>query len=183
MFNFLGFEVWFSFLDYFGYVWLGEFTGLLLRNFLWNQSSRHNFKLSLNVFRYGTLKRVRGTLKMVVWYFEEGDVVLWKGLYGTLKRVVWYFEKGCMVLWRGWCGTLKRVVWYFEEGAWYFEEGGMVLWRGWCGTLKRVVWYFEECGMVLWKGLYGTLKMVVWYFEEGLWIWTQQIANYNYIWI
>ena len=26
---------------------------------------------------------------------------------GTLKRVVWYFEEG-------WCGTLKRV-WFFEE--------------------------------------------------------------------
>ena len=27
---------------------------------------------------------------------------------GSLKRVVWYFEEGCIVLRRGWCGTLKR---------------------------------------------------------------------------
>ena len=74
--------------------------------------------------------------------YEEGGVVLWRGLCDTLKTVVWYFEEGCMVLWRGWCGTLKRVVWYFEEGC-------VVLWRGWCGTLKRVVWYFEEGGVVL----------------------------------
>ena len=39
------------------------------------------------------------------------------------KRVVWYFEEGGVVLWRGWSGTLKRVVRYFEEG-------GVVLWRG-----------------------------------------------------
>ena len=31
---------------------------------------------------------------------------------GTLKRIVWYFEDGCVVLWRGWSGTLKRVVWW-----------------------------------------------------------------------
>ena len=36
---------------------------------------------------------------------------------GTLKRLVWYFEEGGVVLLRGWCGTLKRVVWYFEEGC------------------------------------------------------------------
>ena len=77
-----------------------------------------------------------------MWYFEEGCVVLWRGLCGTLKRVVWYIEEGCVVLWRGWCGTLKRVLWYFEEG-------GVILWRWWCGTLKRVVWYFEEGCVVL----------------------------------
>ena len=48
--------------------------------------------------------------KRVVWYFEEGGVVLWRGCYGTLKRVMWYFEEGGMVFWRGWCGTLKRVL-------------------------------------------------------------------------
>ena len=37
-----------------------------------------------------------GTLKMVVWYFEEGGVVVLRGWYGTLERVVWYFEEGCM---------------------------------------------------------------------------------------
>ena len=30
---------------------------------------------------------------------------------------MWYFEEGCVVLWRGLCGTLKRVAWYFEEGC------------------------------------------------------------------
>ena len=56
-----------------------------------------------------------GTLKRVVWYFEEGGIwyfedagmrlnmeeggmVLCIGMFGTLKRVVWYFEEGCMVL-------------------------------------------------------------------------------------
>ena len=76
-------------------------------------------------------------------YFEEGSVVLWRGLCGTLKRV-WYFEEGGVVLWKGLCGTLKRVVWYFEDGD-------VVLWRGWCDTLKRVVWYFEEGCVVLWR--------------------------------
>ena len=38
-------------------------------------------------------------------------------LCATLKRVVWYFEEGDVVLLRGWCGTLKRVMWYFEEGG------------------------------------------------------------------
>ena len=35
---------------------------------------------------------------------------------GTLKRVVWYFEEDGALLLRGWCATLKMVVWYFEEG-------------------------------------------------------------------
>ena len=62
---------------------------------------------------------------------------------GKLKRVVWYFEERDVVLWRGWCGTLKSMVWYFEER-------GVVLWRGWYGYLKSVVWYFEESGVVRW---------------------------------
>ena len=85
------------------------------------------------------------TLKMVVWYFEEGDVVLWRGWSSTLKRVVWYFEEGGVVFWRRWCGILKRVMWYFEDG-------GVVLWRGWCGSLKRVVWNFDYSDVVLWRG-------------------------------
>ena len=39
---------------------------------------------------------------MVVWYIEG---------------MVWYFEEGGVVLLTGWCGTLKRLVWYFEEGG------------------------------------------------------------------
>ena len=62
--------------------------------------------------------------------FEEGCMLLWRGLYATLKRVVCYFEEGGMVLWSGLYGTLKRVVWYFEEG-------GMVLWSGWYGKWCR----------------------------------------------
>ena len=50
-------------------------------------------------------------MKRVIWYFEEGDVLLSRGWCGTLKRVVWYFEEGC--------GTLKRVL--------HFEEGDVVL--------------------------------------------------------
>ena len=62
---------------------------------------------------------ISGTLKRVVWYFEEGSVVLCREWSGTLKMAVRYFEE--------WCDTLKRV----------------------CGTLKRMVWYFEEGGVVL----------------------------------
>ena len=40
----------------------------------------------------------RDTLKRVVWYFEEGGMVLCKWWYGTLKRVVWCFEEGDMSL-------------------------------------------------------------------------------------
>ena len=49
---------------------------------------------------------------MVLWYFEEDDVVLCRGSFGTLKRVMWYFEEGDVVLFRGSCGTLKRVLLY-----------------------------------------------------------------------
>ena len=100
-----------------------------------------------------------------MWYFEEGDVVLWRGLDGTLKRVMWYFEEGDVILWRGWCGTLKMV-------RWYFEEGDVVLWRGWCGTLKRVIVYIfmfirSTAIVPLWRGWCGTLKRVMWYFKGG----------------
>ena len=50
---------------------------------------------------------------MVALYFDED-------CFFTLKMVVWYFEEGGVVLSRGWCGTLKRV-------ALYFEDGGVVL--------------------------------------------------------
>ena len=83
-----------------------------------------------------------GTLKRVVWYFEESGLVLWRGWCGTLKRWCGTLKR-VVVLWRGWYGTLKRVVWYFEEVVWYFEEGCVVLWRGWYVTLKRVC-YFKE---------------------------------------
>ena len=103
-------------------------------------------------------RRWCGTLKRVVWYFEEGGVVHWSGWYCTLKRVMWYFEEGGVVLWRWWCGTLKRVMLYFEEGV-------VVLWRGRCDTLKR--WWdtlkryvnnytfctSSVCRMVSWKPL------------------------------
>ena len=90
----------------------------------------------------------RFTFKRVVWYFEEGGVVLWRCWCGTLKR---------------WCGTLKWVVWYFE--------GGVLLSRRWCGTmkrllwyfLKRVVWYFEDDGVVLWRK-----SVVRWLIERNL---------------
>ena len=38
-----------------------------------------------------------------------------QGYSGTVKRVVWYFEEVGVVLRRGRCGTVKMVVWYFEE--------------------------------------------------------------------
>ena len=109
-----------------------------------------------------------------VCYFEEVYMVLRRGWYVTsksvcvtLKRLVWCFEEGGVVLWRGWCGTLKRVVWYFEEGRMLLSRGFVLLWRGYCGTLKSVVWYFEECCVVLWREWCGTLKRVVWYIEDG----------------
>ena len=34
----------------------------------------------------------------VMWYFEEGDVVLRRGLCDTLNSVVWYFEEGDVLL-------------------------------------------------------------------------------------
>ena len=60
-----------------------------------------------------------------------------------------YWEEGGVVLRRGLRGTLKRVVLYFERVVWYFEEDDVLLRRRWCGTLKRVAWYFEVCGVVL----------------------------------
>ena len=47
---------------------------------------------------------------MVVWYIEQGGVVLLRGWCGTLKMVLCHFEEVGVVL-------LKRVVWYFEEGG------------------------------------------------------------------
>ena len=58
----------------------------------------------------------------------------------TLKMVVWYFEEGCVVLWRGRCGTLKRVVWYFEEG-WYVN----ILVSLKCILYKYVILLFVLC--------------------------------------
>ena len=44
-------------------------------------------------------------------------MVLCRWSCDTLKMVVWYFEEGVVVLRREWRGTLRRVVWYFEEGG------------------------------------------------------------------
>ena len=71
---------------------------------------------SSSISDFSILRLVIGCLPWVIifWYW-------W--VWVTLKRVVWYFEEGCVVLyggwcgtWRAWCGTLKKVVWYFEEG-------------------------------------------------------------------
>ena len=87
------------------------------------------------------LWRVRcGTLKMVMCYFEGGDVLLWRWRY---------------VLWRWRCVTLKRKLWYFEVG-------GVV--RKWgCGNMKRVPvgW---RCSL---KRICGNMKKVVLFFKEG----------------
>ena len=106
---------------------------------------------------------------LVVYYFEEDVVLLWRGWCSTLRMMVWYFEEGCVVLWRRWCGTSKRVVWYCEDGGVVLERGlcgtvKMVVWYfdGWCGTLKRVVLYFEEGCVVLWRWWCDPLKKVVW---------------------
>ena len=64
--------------------------------------------------KFELYQRAYGILKRVVWYFEEGRVVLWRGWYGTLKRVLWYFEKGRVVLWRG------RL--YYFKGWFYFYD-------------------------------------------------------------
>ena len=54
---------------------------------------------------------------MAVCYFEEGHMVLLRGLFIT--RIVKAKSKGKRgdrnSVWR--CATLKRVIWYFEEGC------------------------------------------------------------------
>ena len=53
----------------------------------------------------------------MVWYFEEGDVRMKPrvistvtGTRGTLKGMVWNFEEGRVVFCSGWCASLKRLV-------------------------------------------------------------------------
>ena len=65
------------------------------------------------------------------WMQPRQAFVAWKVWCSTLKRVVWYFEEGGVLLGRGGvllgrerCVSLKRVVCFFEE---------------WFVTLKRVV--------------------------------------------
>ena len=45
-------------------------------------------------------------MKRVVWYFEEGCVVIF-------EEVVWYFEEGCVV---EFISTFKMFMCYFEDG-------------------------------------------------------------------
>ena len=65
---------------------------------------------------------IRGVLKRVVWYFEDVGV--------TLKRVLiweaWYFQEGYLVLSKGLFGNLKRVhclvFWWVWFGMCLFER-------------------------------------------------------------
>ena len=41
---------------------------------------------------------------------RENAAGISKGWSGTLKRVVWYFEERDVLLLRGWCGTLKDLL-------------------------------------------------------------------------
>ena len=60
---------------------------------------------------------------------EEGVVVLLK--------MVWYFEDGGLVLCRGWCGTLKRVV--HTCGILKILEGGVLPRRScWSDAIIKV---------------------------------------------
>ena len=73
-------------------------------------------------------------LMSIVWYFEEGGVILWRGWSG---------------IWRGQCGIRSGrgvVLWRGLRVVCYFEEGGVILWRGWCGT---------------WRGWCGTFSQVL----------------------
>ena len=59
-----------------------------------------------------------------MWYIQEGDVVHWRGWCGTLKRVVWYFEEGGVVCiwsiyWSGW----QRLVWFGQHFLIVFLPG------------------------------------------------------------
>ena len=112
-----------------------------------------------------------GTLKNVVRYFEECNVVLWRWQYAGGFQVTFIFPKYLLYSentpgyfsktlsypfseshFLFFCGLLlssHHNRWVMETNLRYFEEGGMVLWRGWYGTLKRVMWYFGEGGMVM----------------------------------
>ena len=106
-----------------------------------------------------------GTLKRVVWYVEEGDVILWRGWCVTLKRVVYYFEEGDVVLWNGWFITLKRV-------GCYFETGGLLLCRGWCDTLKVcfntnffMIIYIQSLYFYLWNAVLPLPDTIIDFFQ------------------
>ena len=63
--------------------------------------------------------------------------------------MVWYFEEGSVVLCRGWCGTLKRVVWYFEEDDGTNMNAGMLYIHCFVNEINHIRWtiimcYFEE---------------------------------------
>ena len=45
----------------------------------------------------------------VTWYFERRVVVLWREWCGTLKRVVWDFEEVSVLILRGWKAYFKKV--------------------------------------------------------------------------
>ena len=116
-------------------------------------------------------------------------MVPWRG-YGYLKRVVWYFEEGCVVLWRGWCCTLKRV-WYLKRVVWYFEEGDVVLWRWWWhfdvdrvhhflfqiseGAAHLLVENYRKLrssdGRQIWKKLQYYLIFILYDFTTNLFLW------------
>ena len=113
-----------------------------------------------------------GTLKMVVWYFEEGYVLLctiWWCV--TLTSVVlpnnFHFFRhyaACRrtIVFSACCNFKFRVV--FNVGIsslpCRYQVGKPVLWWRWCntlkrlyGTLKRVMWYFEKSFALFWRGL------------------------------
>ena len=146
-------------------------------------------------------------------------MVFWRGWCGTLKRVVWFFEEDGVVLWVPYCiadrfsflslglefpdGILKRVMWYFEEGGlvlkrdlWYFviiiakntlnylfvhselmffyfyngagiQQAALIKWCSEQAHSDTNVQVYWIEWWVLWRWWYGTLKRVVWYFEDG----------------
>ena len=67
-------------------------------------------------------KRVTGN---AIWLVE---------LYGTLKMVVWYFVEGGVVL--------KKVACYFEEGGVYFVGGDVVHCSFFCIVEQKLFYNF-----------------------------------------
>ena len=77
------------------------------------------------------LKFVRWKEKVMTSSMKQLQKGIIRGLCGTLKRVVWYFEEGHVVIWRWSCGNLKRVAW----SNWNSSDGTK---RWWSVTFWKV---------------------------------------------
>ena len=91
-------------------------TGEELKQIRWGKASARYYRLETNYF----ISSVGSNLLTIMarnhlWIRMLAATPLLEAEVYTLKRVVWYFEEGGMVLLSGWYGTFKWVVWYYEE--------------------------------------------------------------------